>query len=84
MSIEEYYFARNTIPRFGKLFFLKVLQEADSSGGGESLLGSVVQEVEDKVWGIFPGKEYPVPIHMSAPTIVRKAIEENKGSLGIE
>ena len=83
MAIEDYYFTQRAIPGLGKLLFLRVLQEAGSSGGGESLLGSVVQEAQDRVLGIFPGKSYPIPMHMSAPRSVHDALEANRQALGI-
>lgn len=83
MAIEDYYFTRQAIPGLGKLLFLKVLQAADSSGGGESLRGSVVQEAEDRLLGIFPGPSYPIPMHMSAPRVVHDAIDAHREVLGI-
>lgn len=82
MPVQDYYFSRKAVPRFGKLYFLKVLQEADSKGGGRSLLGSVVQESREGLFGL--GQHYPIPLHMSKPGIVRDAIEKNKKQLGLD
>lgn len=82
MSIEGYYFSRKGVLRMGKMYFLKDLQEADSPGGGRSLLGSVVQEVREKFLGIIVTKEYPVPMHMSVPSVILKAIESRRSQLG--
>ena len=30
MAEQDYYFARNAVPNFGKMYFLKVAQEAES------------------------------------------------------
>ena len=82
MSIEDYYFSQKGVPRMGKMFFLRDLQEADSPGGGRSLLGSVVQEVREKILGIIVTQEYPVPMHMSAPGVVFKVIDSMRNQLG--
>lgn len=82
MPVQDYYLSRKAIPRFGKLYFLKVLQEAESEGGGRSLLGSVVQELREGLFGL--GQHYPVPLHMSKPGIVREAIEKNKRHLDLD
>lgn len=52
MSSSDYYWSRRLIKGFGKMWFLIVPQEANSSGGGASLLGSVVNEISGQ---IFPG-----------------------------
>jgi len=82
MPIHDYYFSRKAVPRFGKLYFLKVLHEASSEGGGRSLLGSVVQELRDGLFGL--GQHYPVPLHLSKPGIVRDAMEKHKEHLGLD
>lgn len=81
MPVQDYYFSRKAVPRFGKMYFLKVLQEADSEGGGRSLLGSVVQELREGLFGL--GQHYPVPLHMSKPGVVREAIEKHRKQLGL-
>jgi len=83
MGIEDYYFSQKGILRMGKMYFLKDLQKAASPGGGRSLLGSVVQEVREKFLGIFVTKEYPVPMHMSVPGVILKAIESRRSQLGL-
>jgi len=85
MPVQDYYFARRAVPRFGKMFFLKVPHEAEGIGGGRSLLGSVVQEVRESLFGlgIFARSEFPIPRHMSVPGIVRQAIEKRKTKLGL-
>ena len=81
MPVQDYYFSRKAVPRFGKLYFLKVLQEADSGGGGRTLLGSVVQELREGLFGW--GQHYPIPMHMSRPGIVEDAIAKNRKHLGL-
>ena len=81
MPAQDYYFSRKAVPRFGKLYFLKVLHEAESEGGGRSLLGSVVQELREGLFGL--GQHYPVPLHMSKPGIVHDAIERNRKHLDL-
>lgn len=86
MPIDEYYFSQRAVPKFGKMYFLKVPQEAGSTGGGESLLGSVVKEVTD--WTTFlhviPWRWYPVPRHMSTPAGVLKYMETNREKLALD
>lgn len=81
MPVQDYYFSRKAVPRFGKLYFLKILQDADSEGGGRGLLGSVVQELREGLFGL--GQHYPAPLHMSRPGIVRAAIQRDKKHLGL-
>jgi hypothetical protein len=64
------------------MYFLKVLQEADSDGGGRSLLGSVVQELREGLFGL--GQHYPIPLHMSKPGIIREAIEKQRRKLDLD
>jgi hypothetical protein len=85
MSSSDYYWAQHLIKGFGKMWFLKVPQEADSSGGGESLLGSVVNELRG---GLFSstgliGKDFPEPNHLSTPQLLLKSIEKHRKDLGI-
>jgi hypothetical protein len=85
MPSSDYYWAQHLIKGFGRMWFLKVPQEADSSGGGESLLGSVVNELRG---GIFSstgliGKDFPEPNHLSTPQLLLKSIEKHRKDLGI-
>jgi hypothetical protein len=70
--MQNYYFAQRLIQGWGNMYFLKILQEASASGGGESLLGSVVQSLDD-YWliDIWPfASDYPAPLQMSTPQSV--------------
>lgn len=86
MSSSDYYWSRRLIQGFGKMWFLIVPQEADASGGGTSLLGSVVNELSG---GLFPanggiiGKDFPEPNHLTTPQLLLKAIEFNRTALGL-
>lgn len=68
------------------MWFLIVPQEANSSGGGESLLGSVVNEIGGSLFpqggGIF-GKDYPEPNHLTTPRLILKTLEAHRQELGI-
>jgi hypothetical protein len=45
MSSSDYYWSRQLVQGVGKMWFLKMPQEAEgNNGGGASLLGSVVRE----------------------------------------
>jgi hypothetical protein len=85
MPSSDYYWSRRLIQGFGKMWFLIVPQEADASGGGASLLGSVVNELSG---GLFPanggliGKDFPEPNHLTTPQLLLKAIESNRKALG--
>lgn len=68
------------------MWFLIIPQEANSSGGGASLLGSVVNEISGKIFpggsGInFVGKDYPEPNHLTTPQLLLKAIESRRTEL---
>jgi hypothetical protein len=86
MSSSDYYWTRHLIQGFGRMWFLIVPQEADSVGGGESLLGSVVNEIGGSLFpgggGIF-GKDYPEPHHLTTPRLILKTIEAHRQDLGI-
>jgi hypothetical protein len=86
MSASNYYWSRQLIQGFGKMWFLIVPQEAKASGGGESLLGSVVNEIGGSLFppsgGIF-GKDYPEPHHLTTPQLILKTIEVHREKLGI-
>lgn len=68
------------------MWFLIVPQRAKSSGGGESLLGSVVNEINGPLFptggGIF-GKDFPEPIHLTTPQLILNFIEKNRKAIGI-
>ncbi len=86
MSSSNYYWTHNLIQGFGKMWFLIVPQEADSSGGGESLLGSVVNEISGAFFpagGSIFGKDYPEPQHVTTPGLILKTIEAHRQDLGI-
>ncbi len=84
MGKDAYYFTSRAMPKFGRLYFLKALQEASSDGGGESLLGSVAQSVCDSRFiGLWCMEHFPVPAHMSRPKIVREFIERRKSRFNL-
>jgi hypothetical protein len=85
MSSSDYYWAQHLIKGFGKMWFLKIPQEADQSGGGESLLGSVVNELRGRLLspdGLI-GKDFPEPNHLSTPLLLLKSIEAHRKDLGM-
>lgn len=86
MPASNYYWSRQLIQGFGKMWFLIVPQEANVSGGGESLLGSVVNEIGGSLFpssgGIF-GQDYPEPHHLTTPRLILKAIEAHRLDLSI-
>lgn len=82
MAISDYYFSRQRVPGYGNMFILKQLQAADDEGGGESLLGTLAEE-EYETWGPFRHSWYPVPQHMSRPSLIRHLLEDRKEDLGI-
>lgn len=88
MSSSDYYWSRHLIKGFGKMWFLIVPQEAQSTGGGASLLGSVVNEMSGDLFpggsGIqIVGKDFPEPNHLTTPQLLLKAIESQRPSLGL-
>ena len=84
MSSSNFYWSRRLIKGFGKMWFLIAPQEADSSGGGISLLGSVVNELSG---GFFPGgggiigRDFPEPHHLTTPKLILEAIESRRQEL---
>lgn len=56
MARGDYYFSRGMIRGLGKVFFLKVLQEAPTASPSRRLLGSYVDEVN---YGLFGSKSCP-------------------------
>jgi hypothetical protein len=86
MSSSEYYWSRHLIQGFGKMWFLVIPQESDSSGGGESLLGSVVNEKSGGFLsghGNIIGKDYPEPFHVTTRKLIFNAINSHRNELGI-
>lgn len=47
MGAQDYYFSNTTMPTLGRMWILKMLQDAEADGGGLKLLGSVVQEATE-------------------------------------
>jgi hypothetical protein len=88
MSSSDYYWSRRLIKGFGKMWFLIVPQEANSSGGGASLLGSVVNEITGQ---FFPdgiglkiiGLDFPEPNQLTTPQLLLKAIASQRKSLSL-
>lgn len=86
MASSDYYWTRHLIQGFGKMWFLIVPQEADSPGGGENLLGSVVNEIEGRLFppnGGIIGKDYPEPYPITTPQLILKEIKLHRQELGI-
>lgn len=79
MGIEAFYLSKQKISGIGSLFLLNELQKAESSGGGEALLGAVVQENRD-----FFHTDYPVPILVSESRILVKKLTALKKELNIK
>jgi hypothetical protein len=69
---QQYYIGLDDLAGYGDLYFLKFLQDAASSGGGENLLGSVVQRVKTGIFGW--GHGFPVPMLMTTAQSFLKAI----------
>jgi hypothetical protein len=85
MPISDYYYARSLVKGFGKSLFLINLQDANSDGGGRSLLGSVAKELVE-TGGSFLVKNvyYPEPFHYTTPQLVLTSIERNREDLGLQ
>jgi len=85
MPSSDYYWARHLIRGFGKMWFLTVPQEADDPHGGESLLGSVVNELRGRILGSsgLIGKDFPEPSHLTIPQLLLKKIDQHRRDLGI-
>lgn len=82
MSASDFYWSRNHFRGFGKMWYLIIPQQADSPGGGRSLLGSVVNENSSFFRDIFGG-DFPEPIHLTTPQLILSAMEERRGTHGI-
>lgn len=88
MSSSDYYWSRHLIKGFGKMWFLIVPQEAQSTGGGASLLGSVVNEISGDLFpggsGIqIVGRDFPEPNHLTTPQLLLKTIEAQRKALNL-
>ncbi len=87
MSSSNFYWSRRLIKGFGKMWFLIAPQEADATGGGTSLLGSVVNELSG---GFFPGRggiigrDFPEPHHLTTPRLILNAIESRRQDLNFK
>ena len=85
MGAQDYYFSSKSMPTLGRMWILKMLQDATGSGGGVSMLGSVVQEASERSGLLGLGvSHYPVPMLMSQPGIVTRALEGMRPELGLE
>ncbi|NJK92300.1 MAG: hypothetical protein HC904_10960 [Blastochloris sp.] len=78
MGIEAYYVGRQKIDTKGLCFFLKQLQEINSSGGGRALLGSIVDYID-----LAFQKTYVVPSSVTTPQILLNDLENRKAEYGI-
>jgi hypothetical protein len=84
MSSSDYYWSR--VPGFGRMWFLIFPRNADSTAGGRKLLGSVVRDHENPMFGstgIFGGT-YPEPHNLTTPQIILDAIEQSRVALEIK
>jgi len=84
MAAQDYYFSSKSMPTLGRMWILKMLQDVSGSGGGLSMLGSVVQEASER--GGFLGlavSHYPIPMLMSQPGIVTRALAGIRPELGL-
>jgi hypothetical protein len=78
MPPSDFYWSRNLIRGLGKMWFPLSLQEATSTGGGESLLGSVVEELHGGFLGL---QQYPAPYHMATPKLILDALQKRRSAL---
>jgi hypothetical protein len=60
------------------MWFLVLPQKASSTGGGLSLLGTVVEELSG---GAF-GHDFPAPYHMTTPQLVLNTLKKYRRELG--
>lgn len=79
MPASDYYWSRHLIDGFGRMWFLIAPQEADSNGGGASLLGSVVNEVHREPFG----NNFPVPEHLTTPQLILKTLQKHQTAIGL-
>ncbi len=78
MGVEAYYLSKKQVSGIGSIFLLNELQEAGGSGGGEALLGTVVQENKSSFH-----TDYPVPILVSEANIIIAKLNQWKTELNI-
>lgn len=76
MSRGDYYFSRGLIKGLGKVFFLKVLQEAPAGSPPRRLLGSFVDEVD---YGLFSTRSAPGLEHSWDPEYFLKVAKALPG-----
>jgi len=79
MSSGQFYWARNVVKGFGKMWFPLALQEVGDED--QSLLGSVVQELKSGFLGL--GSHYPAPYHMTTPGLLLKTLRDRRQELGL-
>lgn len=79
MGIETYYLSKRQVSGIGSIFLLNELQETSGSGGGEALLGAVVQENKSPFH-----TDYPVPILVSEANIIIQKLTHWKTELNIK
>lgn len=80
MGVETYYLSKTKEGKFGSVFFLKQLQDAEgSTGGGKNLLGSLVQWIDK-----LTGTDYPIPQVMTKPRALISELEKRKAELEID
>ncbi len=80
MAIGTYYLSKQKVTGVGSFFLLNELQLADSEdGGGEALLGAVVQENKEPLWHV----DYPVPLSSFDPRLFVDVLTEMKETLGL-
>ena len=71
MSSSRFYWSRNTVNGFGKMWFPLVLRELNGAEDN-ALLGSVVEELSSGLLSL--GEHYPAPNSMSDPNLVLKVL----------
>jgi hypothetical protein len=85
MSYRSFYLNKNLPPNAGlgtQVWLLKIPRTAVSPGG-RSLLGSLVEKINDSFLGIF-GSDYPAPWPMSDVGLVLNKIQQLSGALGVD
>ncbi|HEU4651977.1 MAG TPA: hypothetical protein VFS49_11250 [Croceibacterium sp.] len=76
MSRGDYYFSRGLVKGFGKVFFLKILQEAPEGSAPRRLLGSFVDEID---YGLFSSRCAPGLEHAWDPEYFLKTARRLPG-----
>jgi hypothetical protein len=85
MSYRSFYLNKSLPPNAGlgtQVWLLKIPRTA-ASPGGRSLLGSLVEKINDSFLGIF-GSDYPAPWPMSDVGLIYNKIQQLSGPLGID